>query len=116
MSIDNLQLSRLINPSKASDDAHLLIGKAMGETIRRENITESYVICPPACFITDDDGAIYTMGFDYIEHPFHYEFMVLRNDVPTGQFAQFIEFRGGVVRLLGKDGTRTISRNKRHFI
>lgn len=121
MSVDNLELSRLIRPGRSSDDAHLLIGKAMGETIRRENITESYVVCPPACYITDDDGAVYTMGFDYVEHPRHYEFMVLRNDKPTGQFAERIEYRrssggAGVVRIFGKDGARTLSRDKRHFI
>jgi hypothetical protein len=121
MSVDNLSISNVVDRGRSSDDAHLLIGKALGETIRRENITESYVVCPPACYITDDDGAVFTLGFDYIEHPRNYEFMVLRNDKPTGQFAERIEFRrsaggAGVVRLFGKDGVRTFSRNKRHFI
>ena len=121
MAVDNLVLPTFVDHSKSSDDAHLLIGRALGGTIRRENITESYVVCPPACYITDDDGAIFTMGFDYIEYPFKYEFMVMRNDKPTGQFAETIEYRrsaggAGVVRLFGKDGTRIWSRNKRHFI
>lgn len=107
---------RTLRISRGSDDAHLLIGKALGEIIRREDATESYVRCPPALFVTDTDGSVLTMGFDFIEHPFHYEFMVLCNDRPTGQFAQFIERRGGVIRLFGKDGTRILSRNKRHFI
>ena len=116
MSVDNVSLSNTINRNRSSDDAHLLIGKALGEIVRRENVTESYVCVPPACYITDSDGAVWTLGFNYIEHTFHYEFMVLRNDKPTGQFAHTIEYRNGVVRLFGKDGTRTFSRNKRHFI
>jgi hypothetical protein len=121
MAVDNICVPRSIDRRRGSDDAHLLIGKALGEIIRRENRTESYVACPPACYITDDDGAIFTLGFEYIEHRFKYEFMVLRNDVPTGQFAERIEYtrragHSGTVRLFGKDGVRTFSRNKSCFI
>ena len=121
MSTDNARLSNTIDRRRSSDDAHLLIGRALGETIRRENRTESYVACPPACYITDDDGATFTMGFDYVEIGSKYEFMVLRNDVPTGQFAERIEYtrragHSGTVKLFGKDGTRTFSRNKSCFI
>src|ERR1700678_1656094 len=118
---DNVSLSNTVDRRRSSDDAHLLIGRALGQVYRREDRTESYVVCPPAFSITDDDGAIFTMGFDYVEHPFHYEFMVLRNDVPTGQFAERIEYTrraggSGTVRLFGKDGIRTFSRNKSCFI
>ena len=116
MSVDNIILPNFVDRRKSSDDAHLLIGKAMGETIRRENKTESYVSSPPAFSIVDSDGAVFTLGFDYVEHPFKYEFIVLRNDVSTGQFAETIEYRNGVVRIFGKDGTRTWSRSRRHFI
>lgn len=121
MSVDNLLLPNVVDRRKGSDDAHLLIGKALGEIIRRENRTESYVVCPPACYITDDDGAIFTMGFDYVEIGNKYEFIVLRNDVPVGQFAERIEYtrragHSGTVRLFGKDGVRTFSRNKSCFI
>lgn len=121
MSVDNRSIANTIDRRRSSDDAHLLIGRALGETIRREDRTESYVVCPPAMYITDDDGSILTMGFDYVEYPHHYEFMVLRNDVPTGQFAERIEYtrragHSGIVRLFGKDGTRVLSRDKRHFI
>lgn len=121
MSVDNFSLSNFVDRRKSSDDAHLLIGKALGETIRREDRTESYVVCPPAMYITDDDGAIFTMGFEYIEFPRKYEFMVLRNDKPTGQFAEYIEYtrragHSGTVRIFGNDGWRTFSRNKSCFI
>ena len=121
MSVDNTTLVDTVDRNRSHDDAHLLIGRALGSLIRREDPTESYVCCPPACYITADDGAIFTMGFDYIEYPHKYEFMVLRNDVPTGQFAETIEYRrrsdgSGVVRIFGRDGVRVFSRNRRAFI
>lgn len=121
MSVDNFSLTNVVDRRKSSDDAHLLIGKALGETIRRENRTESYVVCPPAMYITDDDGAIFTMGFEYIELGNRYEFIVLRNDVPTGEFAERIEYtrragHSGAVQIFGKDGVRSFSRNKSCFI
>lgn len=97
----------------SSDDAHLLIGRANGQTIRRENKTESYVVIPPALWITDSDGAVWTLGTEYTVHM---EFNVLRNDVDTGQYAARIEYRAGVLRIYGRDGWRTFSRNRRHFI
>lgn len=116
MSVDNQALSNLVDTNRSSDDAHLLIGRALGQTIRRENKTEAYVCIPPALYITDSDGAVWTLGTEYVEHPRTYEFMVLRNDKPTGQFAERVEYRNGTIRLFGKDGTRMFSRNKRHFI
>lgn len=121
MPINNVSLSNTIDRRKSSDDAHLLIGQALGQTVRREDRTESYVCVPPACYITDDDGAIFTMGFDYVEFPRHYEFMVMRNDKPTGQFAERIEYtrtsgHSGVVRIFGRDGTRILSRDKSTFL
>lgn len=116
MSVNNIAISNFVDPRKSSDDAHLLIGRALGQTVRRENDTESSVCCPPAAYITDRSGAIWTLGFDYIEYPYKYEFMVLRNDQKTGQFAEKIEYRNGIVRLFGKDGTRTVSRDGKSFI
>jgi len=96
-----------------SDDAHLLIGTALGRTWRRENKTESYVVIPPALIITDSDGATWTLGTEY---NVHMEFNVLRNDKDTGEFASRIEYQRGVLRIYGRDGWRTFSRNRRHFI
>lgn len=98
--------------SRGSDDAHLLIGKLNGHIFRRENKTESYVRIPPALVITDSDGAMFTAGFALK----HMEFNVLRNDVDTGEFAEFIEYDGKLVRIFGRDGWRSFSRNRRHFI
>ena len=99
--------------SKSSDDAHLLIGRALGATYRRENATEEYVSIPPAFMITDSDGAVWTLGHEYNTD---FEFNVLRNDVHTGEYASRMERIRGVVRIFGKGGWRSFSRNRRHFI
>ncbi len=96
-----------------SDDDHLLIGRALGQTWRRENKTEPYVCVPPALIITESDGATWTFGFDYNMDG---EINVLRNDMDTGEYAERIEYRQGIVRLFGKAGTRSFSRSRRHFI
>ena len=116
MSVDNTTLPSTINRARGSDDSHLLIGKALGQVYRRENRTESYVCVPPAFMITDSDGTVWTLGFEYVEHGWQYEFNVLRNDKYTGQFASHIEYRDGVVRLFGRDGTRVLSRDKNYFL
>jgi hypothetical protein len=96
-----------------SDDDHLLIGRASGVTFRRENPTDAYVTIPPAWMITDSDGATWTFGTEFNAFG---EINVLRNDVNTGEFAQRMDYRNGVVRLYGKAGTRSFSRSRRHFI
>jgi hypothetical protein len=100
----------------ANDDAHLLIGRALGQLYRRENKTETYVSVPPALVITDSDGATWTMGFKKLVHGREFEFSVLRNDVDTGEMAKRIEYTKGVVRIFGQYGWRSFSRSRRHFI
>lgn len=96
-----------------SDDDHLLIGRANGVVFRRADKTESYVTVPPAYIITDSDGGTWTFGAEYNGYG---EINVLRNDVNTGEFAQRIEYRKGVVWLYGRAGWRSFSRNRRHII
>lgn len=103
-------------PSKADDDAHLLIGRALGSTYRRENKTESYVCIPPAFMITDSDGAVWTIGFNYRIHNNEYEWNVLRNDVDTGEFAKVIEYRQSKVRILNQFGWKEFNRARTGFI
>jgi hypothetical protein len=95
------------------DDDHLLIGRAAGSVFRRADKTESYVRMPPAYNITDSDGATFIFGLNYNVHG---EYIVLRNDIDTGEFATVVEYRGGVVRLYGREGWRSFSRSRRHFI
>ena len=100
----------------SDDDAHLLIGRALGQTWRRNDKTEAYVCIPPAMIITDSDGATWTLGFRYVIHNHEYEFNVLRNDVDTDEMAKRIEYTKGVVRIFGHYGWKSFSRNRRHFI
>lgn len=99
--------------SAMSDDDHLLIGRALGQTFRRNDKTETYVCVPPALLITDSDGAAWTFGTQFNAYG---EINVLRNDVDTGEFAQKIEYQRGVVRLFGKYGWKSSSRSRRHII
>lgn len=96
-----------------SDDDHLLIGRANHVTYRRDNKTESYVVIPPAYIITDSDGAAWTFGSEFNTYG---EINVLRNDTNTGEFAQKIEYQRGIVRIFGRSGWRSFSRNRKHFI
>lgn len=73
-------------------------------------ITEPYVAIPPALWIRDDEGALWTLGFDYDERAWRggkYEYDVVRNGRVTGEFARFIEFRKGKVKIWGADGWRS---------
>jgi hypothetical protein len=72
--------------------------------------TESYVTCPPALHIRDDEGATWTLGFDYNHTEWlsgKYEYDVLRNGRKTGEFCRIIEFRGGKLRIFGAEGWKT---------
>jgi hypothetical protein len=102
----------------SNDDAHLLIGKALGNTYRRINRTENYTEIPPAFALHDSDGAVWTLGFKLnpnglLNVP---EFNVLRNDVDTKEFASKIVMEHGVATLYGRVGRRQFSRNRKAFI
>lgn len=72
------------------------------------HITEAYVSIPPALVITDNEGALWTLGFDQGGwRTGEYEFDVVRNAKKTGEHACRIEFRGGKVRIFGSAGWRT---------
>jgi hypothetical protein len=94
-------------------DSGLLIGRALGQTFRRANRTETDVTIPPALIITDSDVTIWRMGLDYNDRM---EFRVLKNDQPTDEFASRIEYRGGVVTIYGHFGRKSLSRNRQTFI
>lgn len=77
-------------------------------------VTERYVAIPPALWIRDDEGALWTLGFDYNEAEWRggkYEYDVVRNGRKTCEFARVIEARvnsygNRVVRIWGADGWR----------
>ncbi len=71
-------------------------------------VTEAYVAIPPALVIRDDEGALWTLGFDRGAswRTGEYEFDVIRNGVKTGEHACRIEFRKSKVRIFGEAGWR----------
>jgi len=75
---------------------------------RKEYITEPYVASPPALFILDREGNVFTLGHKYQERrdrpKGHYAFNVLRNNVDTGEYASHIEKRNGRVRIFTGEG------------
>jgi hypothetical protein len=79
--------------------------KLQGE---QTHITESYVSVPPALTITDERGAVWTLGMQTAPRDRspdgEFAFDVLRNGVFTGEVASRIERRAGVVRIFGRDG------------
>jgi hypothetical protein len=79
-------------------------------------VTEAYVAIPPALVIRDDEGALWTLGFDRGAswRTGEYEFDVIRNGVKTGEHACRIEFRKNKVSIFGEAGWRTW--NGRTFI
>lgn len=73
--------------------------------------TEPYVVCPPALWIVDRERNRWTIGFMRPMRDPHrtgeYEFDVVRNGRPTGEYACRIEYRQGKVRIFGHQGWRT---------
>jgi hypothetical protein len=80
-------------------------------------VTEAYVCVPPALVIRDNEGAVWTLGFDYSDTEWRtgrWEYDILRNGRMTGEFGRTIEFRQGKVIINGADGRRVW--NGRRFV
>ena len=83
-------------------DSILLKGKADGTVFTREQSTDKFVSIPPAYMITDEVGATWIFGPEYVEERGRFWFAVMRNDVNTGELAERIEFRPAPGRPLGQ--------------
>lgn len=71
----------------------------------QKHITENYVSVPPALTITDESGAIWTLGFQYGKAPKgEFAFNVLRNGLETGEIASRIERRKGKIWIFTANG------------
>jgi len=69
--------------------------------------TDAYVSIPPALVIRDNEGALWTLGFDQGGwRTGEYEYDVVRNGRKTGEHACRIEFRRAQVRIFGTAGWR----------
>jgi hypothetical protein len=95
----------------AYDDRIFPFMRRKGE---QKHITESSVSIPPALHITDSEGAVWTLGFDYSEAEWRtgkHEYDVVRNGRVTGAFARIIEYglnskNTRVVKIFGSEGWR----------
>lgn len=78
--------------------------------LRKEqvHVTENYVSVPPALTITDEVGAVWTLGFTTAppEQSPHGEFAfnVLRDGADVGEIASRIERRSGKIRVFTRHG------------
>jgi hypothetical protein len=79
----------------------------------QHHITETDVSVPPALTITDERGDVWTIGFQG-GHVSRGEFVfdVVRNGLPTGEFANRIEKRNGRVRIFGPYGFKRWTGNQ----
>jgi len=77
----------------------------------QQHVTENYVSVPPALTITDEYGAVWTLGMKVA--PKHkapdgeFAFAVLRNGINTGEIASRIERRSGKVKIFTAEGWKT---------
>lgn len=78
----------------------------------QKHITESYVSVPPALTITDEQGAIWTLGSMIAPKDKtpdgEFAFNVLRNGVEIGEIASRIERRNGKVRIFTIKGWKVM--------
>ena len=74
----------------------------------QRHITESYVSVPPALTITDERGAVWTLGFTtaptWQAPSGEFAFNVLRNGMETGESASRIERRNNRIGIFTRQG------------
>ncbi len=72
---------------------------------QQNHITENYVSTPPALFIIDEAGIVWTLGLKHTLGPRgEYAFPVLCNGQDTGELASRIERRNGKIRIFTING------------
>jgi hypothetical protein len=83
----------------------------------QSHVTEAYVSSPPALVVVDESNTVWTLGADHVKPEAgaprgEFAFEVLRNGVPTGEFASRIERRRGRIRIFTRTGWKTWARGK----
>jgi len=86
-----------------------IISPYMVRSGEQHHITEEYVSVPPALTITDETGAMWTLGFQTPSHPDEiprgeFGFNVLRNGLETGEVASRIERCKNKIRIFTRSG------------
>ena len=76
-------------------------------------VTENYVSSPPAAWVHDERGDVFTLGTEYQQQRDapngEYSFSIIRNGKQTGAWGSRIERRNGKVRAFTRQGWRTWS-------
>ena len=76
-------------------------------------VTEEYVSTPPALWIHDARGDVWTLGMQFARMSDapngEFAFNVLRNGQDMGEFASRIERRKGTVRIFTRQGYKSWS-------
>lgn len=72
-------------------------------------ITDEYVACPPALYITDERNDVWSLGYDHLPPEAgapkgEFAFRVVRNGADTAVFASRIERRHGRIRAFTRQG------------
>lgn len=94
-------------------DGRSMIYDYMLKPKEQQFITENYVSSPPAAWIHDERGDVFTLGtvtqWNRDAPNGEFAFNVLVNATETGLFASRIERRNGKVRAFTRQGWRTWS-------
>ena len=76
------------------------------------HITESYVVSPPALWIIDEAGSVWTLGMEFardmggLDPRGEYAFEVLKDGHRTGEYASRIERVNGRIRIFTHFGMK----------
>lgn len=93
-----------------TDNQSTILLPSMVRLGKSQHITENYVSVPPALTITDETGAVWTLGVraSVASPRGEYAFHVLRNGLETGECASRIERRKGRVRIFTRSGWKQL--------
>lgn len=86
----------------------------------QKHITENYVSIPPALTITDQMGAVWTLGFKVAtkeQSPEgEFAFNVLRDGIDMHEIASRIERRNNQIKIFTKDGWKKWNQDGLYFV
>jgi hypothetical protein len=86
----------------------------------QRHITENFVSIPPALTITDERGAVWTLGFKTAQKDQapdgEFAFNVLRDGVDMGEIASRIERRNGQIRIFTRHGWKKWNQDGLYFV
>jgi hypothetical protein len=79
-------------------------------------ITENYVSSPPAAWVHDERGDVFTLGTEYQQQRDapngEFSFSIIRNGHQTGEWGSRIERRNNKVRIFTRQGWKVWNGNQ----